>query len=816
MAEKREPISHADERTRVEKWTSAAVLAGIAFLLSWPFLIAPGRFLYIRYFDADTIFGPWWKLHDLVGVWDSQLHLGYAHARDLSYLSVQEVASVLMTPLGADFRNRISLSSISLLIFFAFWWYLRVRFPRVPGSVAALAAFFYAANPFVVAFIHDGYSGLLMDYALLPVALLIVEWSRSTNRPVLISLIPIVFVLTGMYNLTSVLVALIGVIALEYRYIYGELRSSALVTTATALGFALNLYWLVPLLYDLTLHPRQPILAESGNDISVLTSAGTLTNAFLLRSFPEIWTKAYGARECTGCVFYESPWFVTAMLFVAVCAIAGLLRAKRYGLFAALAASIVIATGYHYQNEIIGIPYVVLMGLPLFDTFRSSVKFSALTATFYSLGLIYFYVTLANRRALFAVICAVAVTLIAFPYIFGNIIERSADDPPHFPNFVVSIPGYYDALKKQSALLSNEAPTLLLPNTPLATYRWGAYGNDFLPPLLGKPTLAVSYLPQPSWQLEQILQKLTAPSTSVAERRALLDVLGISRVIYRDDVTQTRMLPKLQFGKPLASFGAVEILSDAGALPTFFRTDRLDPVVGVAGIASYAGLLHRTTRGVDDASDPAAVCAGQEQAGIEPLPVRRHRNLQTLDISFACSSGLTIEVWSGGNAPGTKIIDSATGRRAAVAIVGKASAIRLRFTMPPGPHSYRIERASGPGAMVAVVGRRVTTSSYTIGSLAPQSIFAGYQFPALPAAHYTVFNRNFDPAWAGYVKISGRWHAIRNFMADGFANAWEVPPGAPLRIVNTLVVAAWIAAAVTLLILALYLYIMIRVLRARV
>ena len=82
-------------------------------------------------------------------------------------------------------------------------------------------------------------------------------------------------------------------------------------------------------------------------------------------------------------------------------------------------------------------------------------------------------------------------------------IERSPDNPPHFPNFVTSIPAYYAALRQRAALLPNDTPTLLLPNMPLASHAWGAYGNDFLPPYLAKPTLAVNYLPQPSWQMEQ-------------------------------------------------------------------------------------------------------------------------------------------------------------------------------------------------------------------------------------------------------------------------------------------------------------------------
>ncbi len=779
-------------------------------------MIAPNRFLYIRYFDADTIFGPLWKLRDLVNVWDGQFHLGYAHARDLSYLSVQEIVSVLMSPLGEDFRNRSSLIAVSLAIFFAFWWYLRVRFPRVPGTVSAMAAFLYAANPFVVAFIHDGYSGLLVDYALLPVALLIVEWARRSRRPVRLSLIPLMFVLTGMYNLTSVLVALIGTAVLEFPYIYESLRTSRAAAIATGLAFSLNIYWLLPLFYDLTLHPKQPILAESAGDISVLTSAGTLTNAFLLRSYPEIWTKAYGTRECVGCAFYESPWFMLAMLAVAICAIAGLLRARRYGVLAALAASILIATGYHYQSEIIGVPYLILMGLPLFDAFRSSVKFAALTAAFYSVGLVYFYVTLARWRTGFTIACSFAVVVIALPYVTGTLIERSPDSPPHFPNFVVSIPPDYAQLRQHASLLPDEQPTLLLPNMPLAAYRWGAYGNDFVPAYLGKPTLAVSYLPQPSWQMEQILQRLTARQSSREAREALLRALGISRVVYRDDVTQTFPLPRTEFGKQIAAYGALHVMNSERAYPPFMISRTMDPVAGVVGIASYAGFWERTSRGFDNARDGGAVCSGQAQLGLDVHEIGR-KHAQVLDVPTTCAQPLTVLlVFAPAGIRDVRLSEQG-GREAVAATFQLSHGTKLmRFTMPPGPHTFIITGRRG-SVVTGVAGRHISTAPFSLTHVDPERAgVMGYRFPPLSFAHYTIFNQNFDPSWAGFVRVGGHWQPLGNFMADGFANAWDVPAQAPLVIVNTLQIAAWLSAALALLLLAAYAYVLTRALRAPV
>jgi len=777
-------------------------------------LIAPGRFLYIRYFDADTIFGPWWKLRDLVNVWDAQFHLGYAHARDLSYLSIQEIVSALMSPLGEDFRNRSSLIFVSLAIFFAFWWYLRVHFPRVPGVFSAVAALFYSSNPFVVAFIHDGYSGLLVDYALLPVALLIVEWSRRSARPVLLSFIPLMFVVTGMYNLTSVLVALIGTLLLEFEYIYRTLRTSRAAALATGLAFSLNVFWLLPLLYDLMLHPKQPILAESAGDISVLTSAGTLTNAFLLRSYPEIWTKAYGTRECVGCLFYESPWFMIAMGALAICAIVGLIRARRFLLLAALAASLLIATGYHYQNEIIGIPYVVLMGLPLFDAFRSSVKFAALTAAFYSIGLMYLFGTLRRRRAAFSIGSAIAVVVVSLPYITGALIERSPDNPPHFPNFVVTVPAYYKDLKAHGSLLSDDSPTLLLPNMPLAAYRWGVYGNDFLPGYLGKPTLAISYLPQPSWQMEQILARLTARQNSAEGRQALLRALGISRILYREDVTQTFPLPREEFGKQIAGFGALHVLAGDRAFPRFGLTTAMDPVAGVAGITSYAGFWQRASRGFDPGRDGDAVCSGRAQLGLDVAEIGR-KHVQVLDVPTACARTLNVTLVTAPSA--TRIQLTERGGNAVKASVTAGGDVRfLRFVMPAGPHTYLINGRRN-AVVTGVAGVKISSAPSRMVSIFPEPAgVIGYRFAPAAYRHYTIFNENFDPAWAGYVRVSGQWKPLGNFMADGFANAWDVPAQAPLVIINTLQIAAWLSAVLALLLFAAYAYVLSRALRAPV
>jgi hypothetical protein len=135
--------------------------------------------------------------------------------------------------------------------------------------------------------------------------------------------------------------------------------------------------------------------------------------------------------------------------------------------------------------------------------------------------------------------------------------------------------------------------------------------------------------------------------------------------------------------------------------------------------------------------------------------------------------------------------------------------------MPAGAHTYVIHGRRN-AVVTGAAGAKISTAAFRMTAIAPEPAGAiGYRFPPARFRHYTIFNENFDPAWAGYVRENGRWKPLGNFMADGFANAWDVPAGTPLVIVNTLQIVSWISIIFALLLFATYAYTLNRALRAR-
>ena len=283
------------------------------------------------------------------------------------------------------------------------------------------------------------------------------------------------------------------------------------------------------------------------------------------------------------------------------------------------------------------------------------------------------------------------------------------------------------------------------------------------------------------------MQKLTAPKTSMEERLALLRALGISRVLYRDDVTQARPLVRSQFGNDIATFGQVHVLAVSGAFPLFASTEKIDAVDGVTGVAAYAGLLHRPARGFDSfARRPGRLqgrVADRDRADSNPPQA-------------GADSGRSDDLRGpGAHRPGAgepsstspRVVDKASGVQVRTSLVEAGGIRRARFTMAPGAHSFLLLDGASHTVVLAIAGKSISTDRYVIARLTPQPINgSGFAFLPMPFAHYTIFNQNFDPVWAGYVKTGGQWHPVHNFMIDGFANAWEVPPDTPLIVVNTL------------------------------
>jgi len=772
--------------------------------------MAPGHFLYVRYFDANTIFNPAWMLQNLVSPWTYQAHLGSTHARDLSYLSIQELISVALTPVGEDLRNRTSLVATALLLFGGFLWYARIAFADASPFIRVVAAFFYASNAWVVAFIHDGYSGLLVDYGLAPVALIIVAWARRLERPALISLVPVLFLLTGMYNLTSVIVSLIVVGVFEFRYIVKALRASPSTRYLMALAFALNIFWLIPLLYDLMLHPHPAILAESAGDIAVLTQYGGLTNTVLLRSFPSIWTHAYNTRECTACAYYESPQYALAMLCIAAIAVWAFVKSRKWSLLIALVVSVVIATGFHYEDELIGLPYQILMNLPTFDAFRSNVKFSALTAMLYSVGFLY-----ASRfwvRPRFVIGAAVVALIVAVPYVTGSFIERNTEK--HFPNFVVDLPPEYVQLKQHLDLFPENAATLMLPNMPLAAYTWGAYGNDFLTPLLGKPTIGTYYLPEPNARVDGLLWRLTR-SRLPAETAGLMRSMGIGRILVHDDVTNAKAVPAHIFGKAIARFGQVQVLVPPVApFPQYWQAASTAPVLGVEGIALYGGMQGVAAVGYNASLHDAAFCARKQALVYAAFNMRKHRHQEA---SFTVPCNLSVRI--------TAAVSN-TGNTTAVSFSQRKSLVRMsEISGETGTRLFSAVAALNAGKLdfrfdfSGRLDRPLYILLQPIGAQLPGPIQAaavtpyrkiGMIFLAAPTPRIVGLNQNFDPSWLGLLFTGNGTRWAQHFTVNYFANAWAVPANRPLFIINSLTVLVLVSATLSVLLAMIYLIVLYR------
>ena len=798
-----------------------------AALLAWPFLAYPGEFLYIRYFDANTLFNPWWTIGGLLHVWNYQAHLGFSHARALSYLSVQEILSALMSPLGPDLRNRLSLIATALLIFCAFLWYARLCYPRASGWLALIAAFFYASNAFVVALVHDGYSGLLVDYGLLPLALVLVQWAKRTGRPVVLSLIPVMFLLAGMYTLPSALISMIGVLVLEHRYIISALRSSAIVRRAAVLALSLNLYWFAPLFFQLSTHPKPPIIAESAGDIAILTQFGSLTNVLLLRSFPSIWTSAYGSlRECTACSWYASPWYISAMLYLIVLAVIGFWRARRVDLLTALLATLILATGYRYQDDLIGIPYQLLMDLPIFDAFRASVKFSALTAAFYSIGLLYASSVIAPRlrsHRIYILLAGLSALVVAFPYVSSGIIEHNSGK--QFPNFTVTLPHEYESISRNREMFPRNEATLLLPNMPLASYTWGAYGNDFLPALIGRPTIYVSYLPQPNAGINALLGVLTDPSSPDYATRSLMRTMGVCRVLYHSDVVGAPVIREARYGHPMFHEGLVTVLRPPDPMPQFTQSDAAIPAIGTKGLAIYSGLSNRLTVEYDPKIDGRRICSGKT-ALLLTESLREATGGQFLSVPrLPCVLHGSVEVVAdvpNNQMPQIVVVQHKRSYTLAPASVRRHNGlIEITGQVVVGGNTQihlkqvetrrRAERPMAVGSIVsALLIPRGVHLPQRISSPTVAPFFGGYRFERAPFKRVVVFNESFDPSWQGILQTRSGWHLLNNVTVNFFANGWYVPANDTLWIINTLNIVTWISLAVTALLAIGYVIVFLR------
>ena len=367
-------------------------------------------------------------------------------------------------------------------------------------------------------------------------------------------MIPLLFIGAAMFQYPEVVIDLVFLLALRWRTIVDTLRQNGYVTAALVLFFAVNIYWVLPLLVNLHSHPSFPVLSESVADINSATRYASLSNTFLLRSYTSFWTYAYGARECSFCGYFVAPYYPLAMVAILIASLYGLWAKQLRLLFAICLIAFILATGYRYQDELIGIPYQILMGLPIYGLFRGAGMFLSVSIFAISIGLIAFLEKMRDKvrtksaLLLLSAIACIGVGVACFPIISGRWLERGASASPgvvSFPNFPVKLPRAYKAAPAalNRILGTSDAVTLILPNMPFANYRWGVYGNDFLPALLGRPTLSKMYWPQPNPQVDYLLNELSE-NKDRAFRATALAGMRIGAVFIHNDTDSGRTIAR--------------------------------------------------------------------------------------------------------------------------------------------------------------------------------------------------------------------------------------------------------------------------------
>jgi len=370
-------------------------------------------------------------------------------------------------------------------------------------------------------------------------------------------------------------------------------------------------------------------------------------------------------------------------------------------------------------------------------------------------------------------------------------------------------------MRTRSGLFADDAATLLLPKMPLAAYDFGAYGNDFLPPLLGKPTVSVGYLPQPNVRLDGLLKVLTSAGGGL-EAAPLLRAMGIGTVLVHDDVTYARGFDARGFGNSVATFGRIAILKPPlRPLPRYAQSSGTVPVIGDTGIALYGGMHNVAAVGAAP-SDYANFCRGRTALVLAQFTSRKNRESGAIDIPCARPVAATALVTApplasiaiAGATRAAKLRQSAQGPYRAFSAMLALRAGRTWFAF-----SFKNRRDRALYVLLAPPGVPRTPAI----APAPTQPYGkiGTLYLPTPSARIVIFNENFDPSWQGFLKLNGRWVLENNFAVNYFANAWRVPANTPLLIVNTLTILTIACAFLGAIFALIYITIVLRSLRPR-
>ncbi len=804
---------------------------GIGLLLVaivWPFFIAPSKLLYIRYFDAETYFDPIGKLVRTFAPWDTAQHLGFNAARAVMYFSIQSLLYAAFGFLGPNVLVRATAVATLALTFFAARAYVRDVVPDLPWYGALLAAFFYATNPYVIGLVHDGYFPLLTQYILLPIALLACRNGERRDRPEIVVAIALLFTITSLYTVPLIAMDAVVILALHWRFIFNAIRRHRTTQVGLALVFALNFFWLVPVIIGLTFPSVAFQDNETAGDIAMTAQYGTLTSVLLLRSNPGFWTYAYGSPECTSCHFYFTAPYIVAMLAIVTVAIHALYLRRQFRLLVILGLALALMTSTHYVGELIGTPYEILTSLPLGKSlFRGAVKFGSIAALIYTVGVAWFFVEIARipRLRRIGIAVAIAVLVSAWPLVSGGIIERGKrtsdlaelapysvaldEHPPksvvEFPNFTVDIPPAYRKLSARVADVPRDEAIFIAPNASFAAYAWGAYGNDFVSTLLHHDSLESNYLGEPNPFVGPMLADLGDPAFDPTSAAAVLRSLRIGRTIVREDALGATGPTAAAYGRVIVRDASIDIraprLNPIGMVERASRSiQTFGNAEGLARYAAFSGSIVRTL-------DPTP-CPDNDPIGYADFT---STNVVAVYIPTSCNRDVDVRVQLRG-----KLLRVTTAPARGTACLALSNVPNVRYFGHDGETVSTIRgRVYRGGTCLYILFRGNFESALLSDSRVEQKTFGATTLPDRerwpgvrvidPSDRDAVVTINVphDPTFVGFAFTRGKaTHVVPTFVSYGYANGFRVASGERLVVVQVLTLGMQFGAVVSLLALA--------------
>jgi hypothetical protein len=767
--------------------TYGLLTAVAAIAVIWPFFQYPGTMFYNRYSEAWLFLNPQWLLASYFGGWSYYQHLGYPTLTETVYLSVQTlVVTGIHAIAGTAVTSKIYPALIQLWLLFSFLFFARKKFPQLSYGIALLAALFFTVNPITAAAIHEGYSGMLVDYGLFPWTLLLVDYAVERNTPALLAVIPLLYTLTSMFKFPEVAINLAALLVFRGRAVFALLRTSRSAIGLLVVAFCLNFYWVLPIAFNAATHRSLPIQADTQSEIAVTTHYSSLSSVVLGRVFGIFGSDAH---LCSGCSYYLGAYFNIAMLAIVVTAIIGLVRGRRWTYLGVLAACIILATGYHYQDEVIGIPYQILMGLPTMQIFRAANIFSLMAFFCYAAGLLHFFALLrdapATRWYAAAALCAVAVA--GLPLFTGSILEHGK---PPAATFFVRIPAAY-AQAKHALPQHSDGVTLLVPNQRFAAYRWGAAVQDFLPPYIGRPSIANWYWPQPSADTQRVLDEVTGPQTPVWNIAGALRSMRVDSVLVHNDVIGAHADPA-RYGSLTFSQGGVSVVTPPLQIAPMFEsasTVLRAPPDSAASIAGWTGAVTATS--------PQPSGCGDLPSGLAPAKVSR--GVATFTYALRCNRPMRIVLLAAPSARAPGIFIRARHRKNTLTVHRTAAGWETTARLPQRG-TVVVSSTSVHGMLFALPGQPLPNGGSALDLRLALGAWTSLRVPA--DARVIVVSQSSDPSWQIVAWTGGRAHFARKFVANGYANGWVVPRGATIWLLNLAQIAFLLGCLLSLIALA--------------